>query len=317
MTALSDQLGDKAFWRSFAPTLTVSDVPSRDWEPPGPPGGDAAASAARSLADHGYFTCREVVRPDLCARVGEVVARLVDAGIPTPFVFVYDEVWELLHQAGAVVARLLGPGFLVGGDLWAWHVAPNVGAAGWSVHRDTNLGSGRLHDGRTGLLTMWIPLTEATADNGCIRLLPADVDPHVPDDLGSLAMDAAARAAVVAVPATPGDVLGWTTEVLHWGGESTGRARGPRISVSIYAQRADAPPFADDFVPLDGAIPLHHRLGLVARALLAYEHSGLAGTALSEEVHDFAERERTRFASWLAMMAQLAGSGAARPTREV
>jgi ectoine hydroxylase-related dioxygenase (phytanoyl-CoA dioxygenase family) len=186
-----------------------------------------------------------------------------------------------------------------------WHVAADPGASGWGPHRDGNLGDGTLDDGQDGLITVWIPLTEATPANGCMYVLPTDRDPLVPESLKVYGVARSDLAGVRSLPAAPGDVLGWNTRLLHWGGRSSVDAVAPRMSMSIYCQRRSAPRSNDDFVALDGAIPLRHRLGVISRAMLTYENSKLSGTALPAGVAAFAHEQRERLAVWLAMTAQL------------
>jgi phytanoyl-CoA dioxygenase PhyH len=300
-----DRFADKEFWLDLNPGLSITDIPNRGLTPPAPLEPIPAQALSESLDTRGFFTARSAFDPSVCTPLAVAVQRLVAAGIPTPFLFVYDEVWQLLSRAGAVLGALVAPEFLVGGDLWVWHVAPDAAAAGWSVHRDDNRGDGTLPDGRAAMVTTWVPLTEATPANGCMYLLPTDRDPNVPEHLDSREIGQSELSSIRAVPASPGDVLGWNTRLLHWGSRSSDQAVVPRISVSIYCQRRDVEPHSDDFVPLDGAIPLHHRLGIVSRALLTYESSGLTGTSLPDGVREFAKIQRGRLAKWLAMTADL------------
>ncbi|MFT5201238.1 MAG: hypothetical protein ACI9C1_000610 [Candidatus Aldehydirespiratoraceae bacterium] len=295
-----DRLGDRSFWLERHPEFHITDVPNASVS-----AATTDGSAHEAVRTSGYFEGRNVVDPAACAALATAVEGLAADGIPTPFLFVYDEVWNLLRAAGGVLNDVVGPNYLVGGDLWAWYVPPTAEGSGWAVHRDGNLGDAVRPDGSPDIVTAWIPLTEASPTNGCIYVLPVDRDPNVPDNLDVLEVGRRSLSSVRAVPASPGDVLGWSTRLLHWGGRSSNAAATPRISFSIYCCRADAENYADDFVPLDGAIPLHHRLGVICRALLSYEQSGLSGTTLPEGVHDFAVGQRDRLAKWLAMTADL------------
>lgn len=303
MTLPVDRFSARDYWLDVNPELSITDIPLRE-----PVATRPLAEAARfgeSIRDRGFFVATDALDAGSCEPLAAALARLVAAGIPTPFLLVYDEAWQMFARAGAVLATVVGADFLVGGDLWVWHVAADPGGSGWGPHRDGNLGDGTLPDGRAGLVTVWIPLTEATSANGCMYVLPTDRDPAVPDALDSKQVARCDLPSVRALPARPGDVLGWNTRLLHWGGRSSADAGAPRMSMSIYCQRRDAPRYGDDFVPLDGPIPLHHRLGVISRALLTYEKTGLSGTTLPPEVASFAEEQRTRLAAWLAMTAQM------------
>ena len=54
---------------------------------------------------------------------------------------------------------------------------------------------------------------------------------------------------------------------------------------------------------------MHHRLGVISRALEIYAKSGLSGTRISDELLAFCKDHRARFRKWIKMMNQLKGQG--------
>src|SRR5207244_2616081 len=91
---------------------------------------------------------------------------------------------------------------------------PTPGASGWPPHCDDA--------NRPNRVTVWIPLSDATLDNGCMYVVPRD----------RAAADADARLqACRALPAAAGSILGWNFDVLHWGSTCT-RPGEPRIAIS-------------------------------------------------------------------------------------
>ncbi|MEM7143032.1 MAG: phytanoyl-CoA dioxygenase family protein [Actinomycetota bacterium] len=304
------RFGDRDYWLELNPELTISDIPSR-----------GAGSAARSLAagevdaqagqfpTTGWMEFGDLLDPDRCRLLATALDRLVDAGIPTPFLYVYDEVWQLFLEAQEMLSGVLGEHYLVGGDIWVWHVSPESNTAGWAPHRDDNLGDGWLDDGRPAMITIWVALTEATIDNGCMYILPTDRDTNVPDNLKVREIDRYDLPGIRAMPATPGSIMAWSTRLLHWGGKASSTAEHARMSLAIYVQRADADPYHDDMLDPTGSVPLHYRLGVISRALRIYEDSRMAGTAVSDAVLEFADEQRERLEAWLAMVEQLEASG--------
>jgi hypothetical protein len=306
MTARVEEFHRKEFWLELNPELSISDIPLRHIE------GDVARVSEHEVKNQlegvtreGYFLFPEAVGGDECQALAAAVERLVGAGIPTPFLWVYDEAWQLFARAATPIAGIVGPNFLVGGDLWVWHVSPEPEAEGWGPHRDANLGDELLPDGRPAVVTVWFALTEATPDNGCMYVLPMDRDPHVPDALGERTIADGDIASVRALPVPPGSLMGWNTRLLHWGARSSARAASARISVSMYAQRCDAERLTLDMIDPFSSVPLHHRLGVVSRALLTYGGSGLSGTTISDPIVAFATEQQDRLRKWLAMTAEL------------
>src|SRR5262249_20672720 len=117
------------------------------------------------------------------------------------------------------------------------------------------------------LMTVWIPFTDATPENGCIRVLPISRDPNLPH-APSLS-DVPRPEDVVVIPARAGAILGWNQLLLHGGGKCSTGAQQPRISVGIYVQASDRPDY-ETAVPFDEALPLSIRLRLIAHALHRY-----------------------------------------------
>ncbi len=306
MTARVEEFHRKEFWLELNPKLSISDIPLRDME------GDVGRVSElevegqlEGVKSEGYFLFPEAVGGDECHPLAVAVERLVGAGIPTPFLWVYDEAWQLFARAATPIAGIVGPNFLVGGDLWVWHLSAEPGAAGWGPHRDSNLGDELLPDGRPAVVTVWFALTEATPDNGCMYVLPMDRDPHVPNALQETTIARGDLASVRALPVPPGGLMGWNTRLLHWGARSSARAASARISMSMYVQRRDVERFTPDMIDPFLSIPLHHRLGVVSRALLTYRGSGLSGTTISDPIVAFATEQQDRNRTWLAMTAEL------------
>lgn len=232
---LEHRLGDPAFWQALQPTLHISPQPLAGPCPALPAEGAEADDCQKSLRLDGYFKAGPRLDRSHALRLAQVVSDLARRGIPGVFAFVYDEFWQVLHDLRGLVNRLMGPGWTVAPhDVWIFHVPVGPRHAGWAPHRDLRDPRTLNDDGSPRALSVWIPLTDATPDNGCMNVLPTRDDPWLQGGNG----DAAMLQAVRALPAEAGAVLGWNTHALHWGGRSSRRATAPRIAFGAYVQAA-------------------------------------------------------------------------------
>ena len=129
-----------------------------------------------------------------------------------------------------LIEGFLGSGYRQNSSFWTYYVAPARGAAGWPPHADS-------HDSDSHL-TVWIPLSAATVENGCMYVIPRD---RMPD---SLPLDYAKIQTVTArelghllqsakaLPVDPGASIGWNHQVVHWGSTSTGQTEA-RVSIAV------------------------------------------------------------------------------------
>ena len=94
---------------------------------------------------------------------------------------------------------------------------PQAGEAGWPPHRDKGR-QALAADGTPTSLTVWIPLTEATPENGCLYILPTHRDPvYGTDNENKFQGD---LPQIRAVPSKPGDF-----SLLESGCSALGRRR--------------------------------------------------------------------------------------------
>lgn len=261
--ALASMMRDEGFWKAIA----------------GPPDAPRTArsfdasvldSVRRALRTEGYFRLDGVFAPGELAFVEHAIGALHRFGLPALFVFAYESPWDVFTSLGALLGGILGQPYRPLAAFWAWRVDPASEESGWPKHRDRS--SVTLDaNGDPKVVTLWVSVTEATLDNGCIRVVPAPRDPDYADPskttvTGSVACDEAA----VPLLAEPGTVLGWTHQLVHWGGRASKAARVPRISLSAEFQRADGAPLDD--VLAASPPSLEERLALIGAQLLKYRH---------------------------------------------
>ena len=164
------------FWLENFPGLTINDR-LKTWNRPSPALPDETRNLyfARML-EEGYFQDQSAACARIVPKLAEAVFRCRELDIPPPFIFLFDETWECFYAQDAMIRFFLGDAYKVLPDFWTWHVDPTAGEAGWRPHRD----KGRATLAANGVpttLTLWIPLTESTPQNGCMYVLPANVVP--------------------------------------------------------------------------------------------------------------------------------------------
>jgi ectoine hydroxylase-related dioxygenase (phytanoyl-CoA dioxygenase family) len=218
------------------------------------------------LLNEGYFKANQTADMQLIARLKNAIETLDTNGILPVFITLFDEYWALVKQLSPILELSLGKQFQWMPDVWAWNIKANT--RGWPPHRDRTDPCLR-PDGSPQSVTMWVSITEATPENGCMYIVPAQWDKYYPngpsmkiDDIQSIR----------ALPTNPGDVLVWNQAVLHWGGRSSETANTPRISIAIEAQRSDIPAYRTPLLNPQNTVPFEKRLGIIGRQLLHYQH---------------------------------------------
>jgi hypothetical protein len=268
--------GSETFWRGLCSDLTISDRPFDGAAAPLEFDKDDVAGAVARIRQDGYLATAPVLEPQICERLASAVLRIVDAGFHPLFLAVFDEFWRPFARLSNLIRPVLGSTPHLLGDFWVWCVSSRHAPRGWAMHRDVGARGTVAPDGVPSLITVWIPYTDATLENGCIRVVPTSRDrelaggaPTSGDPVG--AADASVVVGdVVALPAAAGAILAWNQHILHGGGPFTAAATRPRISAGIYFQSADRPSYGTP-VAFDAPLAFPSRLRLIACALLRYQ----------------------------------------------
>ena len=283
MTTDLQRFAEPDFWRTTAPTLHVDDCDFLLGDKPLRMTAPELKTLSAEVAKEGYTRFKPRRWTIDVAALAATIADLKARQIMPVFAFVFDEAWCLFREIRPYLAKMLGPEYRMLPDFWAWHVEASDRDGGWQPHRDKG-GRSLFVDGRPKSMTTWIALSEATPENGCIYLVPADRDPAyntAEDDQFKFGLGD-----IRALPCGPGTVLSWNQAVLHWGSRSSVRAKAPRISVAFEFQRGDVPPFNVPLLDPATPPPFATRLGLIAKQILQYQHI----YPLSAEMKAFAER---------------------------
>ena len=260
---------DPQYWSGLAPEMSVGNAPRAASRSVPVATLDAVR---RHFATDGYFQTPPLLDQSDLARLNGAIDAVTGAGWPPVFAWVYDAFWVLarLPDVSDLLASQLGAGFSQIPHVWTHVVPATVGATGWPPHFD---GPSR------GRASIWIALTDATLANGCMHLVPrrrlSDAFTTEPLDTGRVPLVDALRAlhGVRALPAPPGAVLGWTFDVLHWGGACLS-AEGTRRAISLEFIAAGEAPNPDELplLPCAGALPpFADRLRMISTAVIGYE----------------------------------------------
>eukprot|EP00741_Cyanophora_paradoxa_P000335 tig00000403_g326.t1 len=218
--------------------------------------------------------------PALLAAQLRAVEAVVAGGLAPVWACLADEAWALaLLLERLLRARLVGPALRFNADFMAWHLAPAARQRGWGLHRDRDT-MPFAPDASPLYVTAWVPLTEATPENGCIYVVPAEFDARY-REAGRADADFDLQD-LRALPARVGEVLVWSGRLLHFGGRAGSKAAHPRVSLSF---ALSDPSFEDPFVRTGGPLwghgdapegplrlpPLAARLAAVAAQVWTYE----------------------------------------------
>lgn len=256
------------YWRRLQPGLSVEGRVAAQTLEVSPLGVDVLRAQAARLTRAGYFHTPGIIDPNVITEMRACINTLRQEGWPPVFAFLYDEFWRVVRVPSLVrlVSTYLGEGYLQNANIWTYYVPPVNGARGWPPHTDST----------QKRLTVWIPLTDATVENGCIYVVPMDRTPSPPPTLDGDQMEITGATlghllqSVRALPANAGSLLGWNHQVIHWGSMSSESAAEPRISIAVeFVQRAEGDT-NHRLIEITEIPPLDRRLKIVGRALLKY-----------------------------------------------
>ncbi len=263
---------DPAYWRALAPQLSIEAPIPRFPNSPitqFPNSSDCTLSFERD----GYVQLPSLLPPEALARMRSSVSAVRLAGWPAVFAWMYDEFWHSACVAPVVtmLTAILGEGYRQTPYLWTHIVSGDRGAVGWPPHPDNT--------GDDLRVTVWIPLTDATVETGCISLIPRHAEPFRARwyEREALPMKEVMSLlhAVRALPATAGSVLAWDAGLVHWG--SPRQAEGdPRIAVGMEFVPPSAPAsvLEDSLGGAGGERPsFDNRLAIVARNIALYQRN--------------------------------------------
>jgi len=232
----------------------------------------------RQYDESGYFATDPIVPAESIALLLECVEAVRRDGWPPVFSFVYNPFWQIarLPVLRTLLTEVLGPGYRQIPHVWTYYIGRRRRSTGWQPHIDGfALADGSISPGR---VSVWIPLTDATLENGCMYVVPRDfVPPDTSRKWSRLdVLDAGFVRALLqgsrALPAQAGSMLGWDFDIVHWGSTCTGAGHS-RISFAMEFISAEQVPAEQELplISLDADLPgFGERLRAIAAGILAY-----------------------------------------------
>lgn len=259
-------------WQLLNPQLSIShpgqpvgqveEIGARD-------GGFDASSLSERFWDEGYFFIRDILPRDELGKLRQGIETLVANGLSPALIYLYDEAWKVFVRLRPLLNHFLGDRIALLPHFWAWHVDPKGGGRGWPPHRDYQ-GESAIGDDMLISLSLWVPLSNATPENGCMYVLPRSFEKCYDSPVNS-PQDVALQDAR-ALPAEPGAVMGWRQDLYHWGGRASPYAEEPRISLSLEFQNAVFEPLAEQLLDMTCPPEFLQRLELIAWQFEKYQH---------------------------------------------
>jgi len=254
---------DREYWRKLNPELNITD--GSEIAPIKPIGVNEkiVASTKESLQLDGYFQLDQILDSLLLDRLAGAVEKIRESGWPTPFVFVYDEFWQLIHPLKQLFESLLGAELKLLPEFWCWYIDNTNDSKGIYPQRGRTAANTIDHDGSAKSLRIWIPLTDTNTTNGCLFAVPANYDTSYTSDLENRRVDNLQD--IRAIPTRKGTVIAFTEALLHWSGRSSNKALQPSASICFVCQRGDVNPYEIPLLAPFALPSFEDRLGFIAQ----------------------------------------------------
>ncbi|NVJ93162.1 MAG: phytanoyl-CoA dioxygenase family protein [Methylocystaceae bacterium] len=269
MTLNANTLLDLSYWSGLNPHLNISE--KLVFSKPLPMTQDCLEEISDTLHHDGYLHQPPLFIPQDIQALRRGIETLVAHDLPAAFIYVYDETWDLFQQLDGFLSHFLGNNFGLLPHFWAWHINKDQRGttSGWPPHVDYP-GECAFFDDYLVSLSLWIPLSDATAENGCMNILPLsrqkEYDQPIKEPTDILLQD------VRCLPAQAGSLLGWRQDLWHWSGRSSKYAKEPRISLSLEFQNRAFEPLCPPLFDLTNPPAPQERLRLICGQFAKYDH---------------------------------------------
>jgi hypothetical protein len=223
------------YWLSICPRMTIGS--SRPVTAPRPQPCPELQAAVDDYGLYGHCVVNEAFSLSDIEALTTAIRAVHDAGWPMIFAFIYDQFWTITRtpKLDTFVRTLVGHDYQPTISFWVNHVPATRGGSGFTPHLD---------DVRPGhhSVTCWLPLTPATADNGCVYVVEKSPSSQAEAFVGLASFTPAqvcnVLARVRALPVNPGSFLAWPNDTLHWGGMFL-RGDQARLALSWHFAAAD------------------------------------------------------------------------------
>lgn len=265
-----------SYWQELCPFLSVGrDKPLPALEKQSLSKEEQKLLVERFVRD-GYLKSGPVIEESILTDLKSAFVTLRKHEFPPVFAYVYDQFWDVARAPSvrALMSHALGAGCRQSPRVWAFHLGMENGAAGWPPHVD---GGHLAHT--TDRVTLWLPITDATLENGCMNVVPKHLLPaSLPDDFANDSSRVSPKIWRIMLqgsrplPARAGSILAWDFQVVHWSSFCDG-ATEPRMSLAVEIMGPHVEP-TDGELPLfdlESLPPFQERLRAIAKGLLSYQ----------------------------------------------
>lgn len=231
--------------------------------------------------------------------IAQTMSNLVAAGWPSVFIFLYDQPWKMCLRLFDLMAPILNDEeATLEASLYAWAlerqpkdtlIKEKVGGNFGSPHRDITYKNCHATDGSPDILSLWIPLVDVSADNGCMMVVPRECDPQfaldkLPKDQDPFSHRFQYASIKALAPITGGTTLVWHPNLIHWGSACSFFSElPPRKSIAMAFRVCDARrPSTDKEIERYGRVPFSRqelqrggpgfqaRLRMIVKSLILY-----------------------------------------------
>lgn len=270
-------ISQQSYWEKLLPEFSIKDNPFPKKASPYPIDKQQLDICVQQIREDGYFVTPPIIPQEKLDQLKQCISAVTTKGHRPSYALMYDIFYEVVGSLENVLQPILGENYqMVPDEFGAFYIQNEKTAKGSPPHRDSIHTHGKLQyrDQLPTLINVWIPLTDATTQNSCIHVIPTSADPYLKDG-APLNMNKSYTKEELfhllhhtrALPAPAGSVLGWDTNLLHWGGQSSIQAEEPRMSVAFYFQSALVPPYHKFTMDMPADIPFDYRLYLIEKLI--------------------------------------------------
>lgn len=228
------------------------------------------------FARDGYLKSEPIMAESILDLLKLTLVTLRHHEFPPVFAYVYDQFWDIARTPSvrALMTDALGHGCRQSPRVWAFHLSMENGASGWPPHVD---GGHLAHT--SDRITLWLPITDATLENGCMNVVPKHLLPSsLPDDFANDSSRISPKIWRIMLqgarplPARAGSLLAWDFQVVHWSSFCEG-AIEPRMSLAVEIMGSTVEPTEGELplFDLDTLPSFEERLRAIANGLLSYQ----------------------------------------------
>uniref|UniRef100_A0A7S4U7R1 Uncharacterized protein n=1 Tax=Guillardia theta TaxID=55529 RepID=A0A7S4U7R1_GUITH len=252
-----------------------------------------------SLLGKGYFLSPESQETNLPALILTGMRSLRRAGVPTFYIWMYDEPWKVMLRLWEAAEKLIGGPCVLEPTFAAYHLDYHkagesgnryVGTNFSLPHRDYTYSDSYDSSGQPKVVTIWVPVSDVTLENGCMYVVPKEFDANFDRDdvmqhmwvqqsgwlAGKSFLSFPLAGVLPLAPVRAGTAMGWMGNTIHWGCQCHRTcSSNPRASIAWVFKRADTSHSLDSSpISFEDAqqLTLEQRKGLIESSMDYFKH---------------------------------------------